>query len=141
MVVNLILKTILGNPTENTTGLAIVNISTFLSLVIGLIVGLGLVLIGTLNKANYLKKRKLSKKSKYWFSSKGFFGGRWPVTKEGWIFTIAYSIIGLIAVFATVPRSENPTDRDYVALIIVGIVLISVYVTVSTLKMRPRPPK
>ncbi|MDB5163903.1 MAG: hypothetical protein JWS12_521 [Candidatus Saccharibacteria bacterium] len=55
-VINLVLNVLLSNPPENTTGLAIVNIGTLLSVLIGLIAGLCLALIGTRRKANYAKR-------------------------------------------------------------------------------------
>ncbi len=44
-IVNIFLKTILNNPVPNTTGLAIVNIGTLSSALIGLIAGMCLIIL------------------------------------------------------------------------------------------------
>jgi hypothetical protein len=51
LTVNYLLTTLLGDPSEGTTKLAIVNLGTLLSVVFGFIAGLGMVLVGITRKA------------------------------------------------------------------------------------------
>jgi len=50
LLINVVLKTILGHPADNTTGMAIVNIGTLLSVAIGLVTGVVLLLVGNRKK-------------------------------------------------------------------------------------------
>lgn len=80
--------------------------------------------------------------NKYWFSDKTTGKGvRLPISKEGKLFTLLYVIIGVAAVILSVPKVQNPDFVQYLPLIAVAILLIIVYITVTTLKAQPRPSK
>lgn len=48
-------KTLLGNPAANTTGRAVVNISTLAVVALGIIIGIVLAIIGTVRQVKYVK--------------------------------------------------------------------------------------